>query len=492
MTVPTQSPLTTGGFFTIFPSIMLPMFLAVVDQTIVATALPAIAGSLGSVERVSWVVIAYLVSTTIAAPVYGRLGDLLGRKALMLVALAIFMCASLACSLATSMELLTAFRVLQGLGGGGLMTLSQALVGEAIAPRERARYQGYLAAVAVSSSAFGPVAGGFLTEHFGWQSVFLVNIPVGLAAVVLTLRLPLRVGSGEPFRFDFAGLFLFATFVVSVLVMLEEVRAFDESLILTIAALAALAVLSLVLLIWREKRAGSPLLPIPLLSNPSIWRADALAACHGATLVSLLTFLPIYLLVVHRASPAETGLLLLPFTIGIGVGSLVTGRIVSRTGRSAVFPSWGLILVCSLLLVVAFWAPDIGTRTLSALLGVMAIFLGTVMGVVQVTVQTAAGARMLGAGAASVQFSRSLGAAVGTALIGTVLFSTLSTSDAQAARLFQMVMEQGPQALDHLGPGDRLLVQAALSNAFQAAFFGVATFAALAAFLAWTIPMRRI
>ncbi|WP_185983020.1 MFS transporter [Aureimonas mangrovi] len=480
------------GFFTIFPSIMLPMFLAVVDQTIVATALPAIAGTLGSVERVSWIVIAYLVSTTIAAPVYGRLGDLVGRKRLMLVALTIFMLSSLACALAQSVEMLTAFRVLQGLGGGGLMTLSQALVGETIAPRERARYQGYLAAVAVSSSAFGPVAGGFLTQHFGWQSVFLVNIPVGLAAVVLTLRLPDRVPGAQPFRFDFAGLFLFATFVVSTLVMLEEIRAFEADLVATILFLFALAAVALALLVWREKRARSPLLPIPLLSNPSIWRADALAACHGATLVSLLTFLPIYLLVVHRVSPAETGLLLLPFTLGIGVGSLVTGRIVSITGRTAVFPSWGLVLATALLVFMAFTASDLGTGALAALLGAISIFMGTVMGVVQVTVQTAAGTSMLGAGAASVQFSRSLGAAVGTAVIGTLLFSSLTANAPEAARLFQAVMESGPGALDGLDQGARLSMQDALVDAFRTAFLGVACFAAIAAFLAWTIPMRRI
>jgi predicted MFS family arabinose efflux permease len=372
------------------------------------------------------------------------------------------------------------------------MTLSQALVGETIAPRERARYQGYLAAVAVSSSAFGPVAGGFLTQHFGWQSVFLVNIPVGLAAVVLTLRLPDRVPGTQPFRFDFAGLFLFATFVVSTLVMLEEIRAFEADLIVTIIALFALAAVALALLVWREKRARSPLLPIPLLSNPSIWRADALAACHGATLVSLLTFLPIYLLVVHRVSPAETGLLLLPFTLGIGVGSLVTGRIVSITGRTAVFPSWGLVLATVLLVFMALSASDLGTGALAALLGTISIFMGTVMGVVQVTVQTAAGTSMLGAGAASVQFSRSLGAAVGTAVIGTLLFSSLTANAPEAARLFQAVMENGPGALDGLDQAARLTMQDALVDAFRTAFLGVAGFAAVAAFLAWTIPMRRI
>ncbi len=177
-------PKTPTGrlFLTVFPSIMLPMFLAIVDQTIVATALPAMAASLGGVERVSWVVVAYLVAGTIAAPVYGQLRDVYGGKRMMFVALGIFLASSLLCAASASMEMLAFARVLQGLGGGGLMTLSQALIGETIPPRERARYQGYLAGIMVTSSTFGPVAGGLLTHYFGWRSVFLVNLPLGIIA----------------------------------------------------------------------------------------------------------------------------------------------------------------------------------------------------------------------------------------------------------------------------------------------------------------------
>ena len=177
-----QPPTTRSLFVKVFPSIMLPMFLAVADQTIVATALPAIASGLGEIERASWVVVSYLIANTIAAPVYGRLGDTFGRRGMMIFALAIFMLGSVLCALSPNIEFLTAARVLQGFGGGGLMTLSQALIGEAIPPRERGKYQGYLAGVAVSSSTFGPVAGGYLTQAFGWQSVFLINLPLGLIA----------------------------------------------------------------------------------------------------------------------------------------------------------------------------------------------------------------------------------------------------------------------------------------------------------------------
>src|SRR5512138_3554125 len=223
------------NFFRIFFSIMLPMFLAVVDQTIVATALPAIAGTLGGVERISWIVVGYLVATTVAAPVYGQLGDLLGRRRLMIIALVFFMAASLLCAVSTSVEMLTAMRVLQGLGGGGLMTLSQALIGEAVPPRERAHYQGYLAAVMVTSSTFGPVAGGFLTHHFGWRSVFLINLPLALLAGFLTLRLPARPRREQPWTFDAAGLVLFVAFIVPGLLALEQEQRMSLSTLPTIA-----------------------------------------------------------------------------------------------------------------------------------------------------------------------------------------------------------------------------------------------------------------
>ena len=189
-------------FLTVFPSIMLPMFMAAVDQTIVATALPAIGATLGDLERVSWVVVGYLVANTIAAPVYGRLGDALGRRRMMFGALGVFVAASLFCAASTSVLMLSFARVLQGLGGGGLMTLSQALIAEAVPPRQRGRYQGYLSGMYAAAATFGPVVGGWLTEHYGWRSVFLVNLPLGALAVALVARLPAQPVRGGRLQFD--------------------------------------------------------------------------------------------------------------------------------------------------------------------------------------------------------------------------------------------------------------------------------------------------
>ncbi len=286
---PAVPPVPSAGaqFLTVFPPIMLPMFLAVADQTIVATALPAIASSLGDIERASWVVVSYLIANTIAAPVYGRLGDTFGRRLMMFVALGIFMAGSVLCALAPSILMLTAFRAVQGFGGGGLMTLSQALIGEAIPPRERGRYQGYLAGIAVSSNTFGPVAGGYLTQAFGWQSIFLINIPLGLLAVFFVFRIPPRQGDRRRTMFDAPGLVLFIFFVGPVILALEQVQRMELSTLPLALGLLAFGLVSLALLSWQERITTSPLIPPRLFRQPSIWRADAMAACHGAALVSL-------------------------------------------------------------------------------------------------------------------------------------------------------------------------------------------------------------
>ena len=478
-------------FLKTFPSLVLPMFLGVVDQTIVATALPAIAGSLGDVEHISWVVVSYLIATTIAAPVYGQLGDALGRKRMMFVAIAIMVAASVVCALSTSLDMLVAARVLQGLGGGGLMALSQAMIGEAVPPRERARYQGYLAAVVGASNAFGPVAGGFLTQSFGWRSVFFINIPIGIAAFLMVRRLPDRPGRGESWRFDYPGLVFFVCFVFPALLAFEQLQRASLDVIPLMLLLATIATISLALLLKRESRTAFPLIPFTLLRKSAIWRSDALAACHGAALVSLITFVPVYMRVVRGASASDTGLLLLPIAIGIATGSLITGRIVSRTGRTMLVPSLALIPVLVILLVMAFSLRSLSEVEIGALLGILALFMGSVMGVVSVTVQTAAGPTMLGAAAGSVQFSRSVGATFGTAIVSALLFFALVSRDPAAASYFGALIEQGPVALQAMSPEMRRSIDLVLGDTFRDVFLLIACYVALALWLAWSNPARR-
>lgn len=478
-------------FLKVFPSVVLPMFLAVVDQTIVAAALPAIATTLGSIERVSWVVIAYLVATTIAAPVYGQLRDVAGSRRMMLVALTVFMAASVLCTLATSVEMLAVARILQGLGGGGLMTLSQALIGETIPPRERARYQGYLAAVMVTSSTFGPVAGGYMTEHFGWRSVFVVNVPLGVLAFVMALRLETKATENKAWRFDWSGLVLFVLFIAPLLLALSQLQRLNATTAWLSGGMLAVAAVSLVLLLRRERAAEHPLIPVKLLAQPVIWRCDALGACHGAMLVSLVTFLPLYFRVVRGLSASETGVFLLPLVIAIGLGSMITGRLVSHTGRTMVFPSVGLVFVTLGILIFGLWGHALSTQSLLWLLFGTGLFMGTVMGVVNVTVQRAAGTA-LGAAAASVQLSRSVGAAIGTALVGLVLFASISLMDPSATSLFATIVERGPTVIDALEPARQAIVRTEISSAFNTAFTAIAAFSLAGLALAWSIPARHI
>ena len=479
-------------FFRVFPSIMLPMFLASVDATIVAAALPAIAAEMGEVERVSWLVVAFLVAATIAAPVYGKLGDVIGRRRMLLVALAINLLAYVLCATATSVTVLVLARVLHGFGAGGLMTLAHALIGESVPPRERGRYQGYNASIYVSASMFGPVAGGWLTQHWGWQSVFLVNIPLCLLAIALAFRLAPAAPAGGRLHFDFLGAALFALFIAPALLALEQARRLRWDALPWAAALLALAALALVLLLRQERRATSPLLPIQLLKQTAVWRTNAMAGASGAAIVALITFLPIYLSVVRGVQPGEIGLLMLPLTALTAVGSLLTGQTIARTGFTAIVPSIGQGLCAILVVALALVGHTLTNTGLSVLLGAIALCSGTAMPVVQVTLQLLAGPKQLGAASASVQFSRSIGSAIGTAIVSAVLFATLAAMDDEVAALFGQIIQHGSTALATLSPVRATEAQSEIREAFSAAFLTVAALSAIASALAWSIPLRRI
>ena len=486
---PTNPPLRR-----VFPPILLPTFLAVVDGTIVAAALPAMAGAFGEVERVTWVVASYLVASTVAAPVYGRLGDALGRRRLLLTALALFVAASALCACAPGILSLTGARVLQGFGGGGLMVLCQALLAENVQRHQLGQAQGVMAAVIVTSSTFGPVAGGALTQAFGWPSVFLVNLPLGLLAMLLALRLPARGGGGGSGAFDWPGLLLFAGAVVPLLLALEGLQGVEVTTAFPALAQIALSLLCVVLLGWWEQRAARPLFPLKLLRRPTMWRANAMAACSGALLVSEATILPLHLRAVDGASAGQIGLMMLPLTATVGLGSLITGWLVSRTGRVAVFPAVGQTAAALGLLLVAFGSGPanvvLGAWGLPALLAVVAVFQGSAMPVAQITMQSQAPSDQLGAASAAVQLSRSVGSAIGVTLVAGVLFAALSRYGASEA--FADAVRHGPSVLAGVTEAERIRAADHIAGGFSAAFATVAVFAFLNAALAWTLPLRRL
>jgi len=479
-------------FRTVVPPIVLPVFLAAADSTIVATALPEIGAALGHVELLSWVVVVNLIASTVAAPAYGRLADLFGRRRLMLIALAVFTAAALFSAASRSLWLLLAARVVQGLGGGGLMTLSQALIGEYVPARARGQYQGYVATCIVAGSALGPLAGGLLTQAGGWPTVFLAYVPFSAAAMLLVMRLPRDKVSRGPASFDALGAVLLTGFVVPLLVAVARFQRLDAATLPLTLALAGAAAMMLWLLLVQQRGQAAGILSLPLLRHPAFWRADVMAAGSGASLTAMVTFLPLYLLVVTQATPAEAGLLLMPLTVSVSSGSVLTGWLVSRTGHTAIFPAVGLTITAASLIALAIFGPGLSRPALSALLAIGGLCQGSAMLTAQLAVQTVASPRQLGSAAASVQLARSLGSAFGAALAGAVLFGVLSAIDGDAARLFLELVRHGPDVLAALPPVRQAVVHAEIADAFRAVFLTVACFSTMIVAAAWTTPVRRL
>jgi predicted MFS family arabinose efflux permease len=306
------------------------------------------------------------------------------------------------------------------------------------------------------------------------------------------MRLPAHPVRGGRLQFDVWGTVLFAAVIAPTLLALERAQRFDLRAIPVVAALMIGATVALVLLLRQERRAPSPLLPVQMFRKAGIWRTDLLAACVAAQTVSMVTFLPMYLQVVRGEGAAGSGLMMLPLTLGVAIGSLIGGRTIARTGHTAIMPSIGLAVSSTTLIGVALFAPALSNVGLIAALSVISLCTGPTMPVVQMTVQVVAGPQFLGAAAASVQFSRSIGAAFGTALVGAVLFATLAARDPATATSFTALVEQGPRVLAALPAVRRALVQSEIADAFRAAFLTISVFTTSGLLLAWWLPVRRI
>jgi EmrB/QacA subfamily drug resistance transporter len=490
--LPESAAATRAAFRQVFPGVMVVMFLAAMDQTILAAALPAIAASLGGLADLSWVAVAYLLAATVTAPLYGHLGDHFGRRRVLLGALAVFTFASAACAAAPTLPALIAARALQGLGGGGLMTLSQALISEHVAPRERGRFQGYFAAVFALSSTIGPVLGGYLTEHLSWRAAFAVNLPLGLLAAFLAVRIPQSVHSERgAFQPDVFGTVLFSVAAAALLYALTGATRLGwtspEMLVLIAIAAGGFAAL-----VWWERRAADPVIPVRLLAIPSISRSNAMVFCFASALFAAVLYLPLYLQLGRGFGIGASGLLLFPITITIALASAATGKLISATGRLTFYPAAGLALSTAAFLALAATASSATTPIVLALCVAAALGLGTVMPASQIIVQDSAGSAALGAATASIAVSRSMGAAFGVALVGALLFGLIGRHDALLAHVLQRMPEDGTAVLDTLSATDRAAVTGHLDAAFRVVFAVLAAMTALGATLALTVPRRRL
>jgi EmrB/QacA subfamily drug resistance transporter len=404
-----------------FAAIVLAMLPAVLDQTILATGLPVVARDLGALSDVSWVVTAYVVSAAATTPLWGKLGDRHGRKLLLQVALAVFVSASALCAAAQDITQLVMLRAVQGAAAGGLMTLAMAAVGDIVAPRERGRYQGYIAATFAVATIVGPLLGGLLVEQASWRWVFLVNLPLGVTALaLLALRLPASEAdsTGRPLDALGAALLAGATSAFMLACIWGGNRyAWDSA---PIAGLIAATVLLAGLLVLRERRAADPIVPMHLLRSRAVAVASSALFLGTAALFSITVFVPLFLQTTTGASPTEAGLLLVPAMLGITVSTTLSGRRIERTGRYKRFPVAGLALMTVALGLLAAVAAEASQVWTGVALAVFGLGFGMVTQVLVVAVQNHVERRELGVATATTGFFRALGGAAAAAVLGAV------------------------------------------------------------------------
>ena len=401
------------GLLVPFGAVVLAMLPAVLDQTMLSTGLPVIAGDLGRVTDVSWVVTAYVVAAAAATPLWGKLGDRLGRKRMLELALAVFIAASALCGAAQDMTQLIVLRLVQGSAAGGLMALAMATVGDLVSPRERGRYQGYIAATFAAATVVGPLLGGALVESASWRWVFLVNLPVGLAALAgLRLRLPVPPVDPPAQPLDGLGAALLAGATSTLMLACIQSGGRPALIAATLALGAALVV--------QERRAADPIVPLGLLRTRTVALVSVALFLGTAALFAVTVFVPLFLQIATGATPTEAGLLLVPAMLGITVSTTLSGRSIARTGRYKRFPVAGLAVMTGALVALAVVASEPSRLATGLALAAFGLGFGMVTQVLVTAVQNAVERRELGVATATAGFFRALGGAAGAAVLGAV------------------------------------------------------------------------
>ena len=432
----------------VFSGLMMGMFLAALDATIVATALPTIVGDLGGLENLSWVVTAYLLAQTIATPLYGKFGDLYGRKTLFQIAITVFLVGSALCGVAGSLGQLIAFRGIQGVGAGGLMVLAQAIIADVVSPRERGRYQGYFGATFGASTLLGPLLGGFFTDHLTWRWVFYVNIPIGIVALLVTSAV-LPVNTRRPnVSIDWLGTALLSG-AIGALVLLTtwggNEYGWTSGVILGLAVAVLVMVAALLLV---ESRVPEPALPLRLFRLRTVSIACAVSFVVGVAMFGATTYLPTFLQVANGASASNSGLLLVPLLAGLVGASMVAGQFVSRTGRYRVFPIVGMAVASLGMALLSTLDTDSSRWESAAYMVVIGTGLGMVMQILVLASQNEAPIEDLGVATSTVNFFRSVGGSVGVAVFGSLIASRLTgiLGDASALAMTPEQMRRLPDA----------------------------------------------
>jgi EmrB/QacA subfamily drug resistance transporter len=470
----------------IFAGLLLVMLLAALDQTIVSTALPTIVSDLGGLERISWVVTAYLLAQTVVTPLYGKLGDLYGRKRVLQVAVILFLIGSALCGASRTMLQLILFRALQGMGGGGLMVTSQAVIGDVVSPRERGRYQGIFGAVFGLSSIAGPLIGGFFTTNLSWRWIFYINLPLGgIALAVIAVALPAHL---ERVRHavDYLGAALLAIGLGGVILATDlggVTYSWGSPLIvgMTLAALVAL-----VGFVWAERRAAEPVLPLHLFRNRVFTISSVVSLIVGFSMFGAITYLPLFLQLVRGQSPTASGLQLLPMMGGMLLTSIVSGQVISRTGKYRFFPIAGTFILGTGLFLLSRIGATTSPGDVSLRVGVAGVGLGMVMQVLVLAAQNAVEYQDLGVATAGVTLFRSIGGSLGTAVLGALFAGRVAHLAGPGSHLDLGSMRS-------LAPAQRAAYAEAISGGIGFIFAVAAAIAAVGFVLSWLLqhkPLR--
>lgn len=484
----TIAPLPPTKLKAIFASLMLVILLASLDQTIVSTALPTIVGEFGGIEHLSWIVTAYMLATTIVTPIYGKLGDMFGRKIVIQVGIVLFLAGSALAGQSQSMTELIVFRALQGLGGGGLIVTAMASVSDVVSPRERGKYQGLFGAVFGLSTIIGPLIGGYFVEHLTWRWIFYINIPLGLVAFfVIGWALKSHPRSGPRRSVDVTGAVLLAVTLTSILSFTSLGGSTFAWTSWQILGLVALAIVTAFAFVAVERRAADPLLPLALFKDRTFVLAGAIGFIVGLSMFGAITFMPVYLQIVKGETPTQAGLQIIPMMVGMLITSISSGRIISHTGHYKMFPIAGTALMTVGLGLLATLQVETSSWMASAYLTILGLGMGLVMQVLVLAVQNTAHPSNMGVATSGNSLFRSIGGSIGVAVFGSIFtFGLMYGLPATLPGGVAVPASSDVAAIAALPDAAR----AAYLGAYTAALHPVYIFAAIGAFIGFLLALR--